>query len=123
MPASRPTRRRLKNDSDARMVHIVEAAAAWLPEKDIQTLDRSNLPYYIAKLREAETRTRQLRKRLEALQAGVERPCPACGRPVQGRADAVYCSTNCRVRSHRENGGSEGDPLTSAWRSVASTSI
>ena len=65
--------------------------------------DRGDLSRAIDALRAGETAIRQLRQRMEALQAGTTRTCPTCGTPVTGRSDAVYCTTTstCRVRAHR----------------------
>ena len=86
------------------MTQIVQTAgtAAW-PESEIAKLaGDGNLDWWIEELRNAETSVRLLRKRLEALRDGTApRVCPGCGKPVTGRADAVYCGTTCRVRAHR----------------------
>src|SRR5487761_335876 len=69
---------------------------------DFERLDRDQLGQWIRDLRKAEAAVRRLRKRLEALQAGIRPgPCRACGQPFSGRPDAVYCGTTCRVRAHR----------------------
>ncbi|MEO3922993.1 hypothetical protein ABGB07_03805 [Micromonosporaceae bacterium B7E4] len=100
------SRRRLKNDVDRRLTQVVAQVPvmAFLTEKDVQSLTRSNLDYWIAELRKGETSVRQLRRRLEALRDEVERPCqgPECSRPVTGRPDAVYCGASCRIRAHRQ---------------------
>jgi ferredoxin len=96
------SRRWLKNDPDRRMLAVVQNTRAFFPEKDIQALDRRNLDHWIAELRKGEADVRRLRIRLEALQAEVDRPCRLCGRPVAGRADAIYCTSECRVRAHRK---------------------
>jgi hypothetical protein len=85
------------------MYEIVGAAQAEMVERDIQRLDLKHLPHWIEGLREAETKVRHLRKRLEALQDPLAPTCPGCGRVVSGRADARYCSTNCRVTAHRRS--------------------
>jgi ferredoxin len=94
--------RRLKNDPDRRMDMLVTNTNVLFPLKDFEHLNRKNLDYWITELRKGETSVRHLRKRLEALRDGSERTCPACGRPVTGRPDAIYCTTNCRVRAHRQ---------------------
>ncbi len=73
-----------------------------LEDEHYEVLDRTNLDYWIGELRSSEASVRRLRKRLEALRDEVGRLCPVCGRPVIGRADAVYCGSNCRIRAHRE---------------------
>lgn len=83
------------------MLHCASAGQVFMTERDIQALTRKNLPHWIAELRESEAMTRRLRKRLEALQDEIEKPCPVCGRPVAGRSDAVYCGSSCRLRAHR----------------------
>lgn len=95
-------RRWRKNDPELRVLEAVQHTRVWFPEKDIQALDRRGLDYLIAELRKGEADVRRFRKRLEALQAEVDRPCPECGRQVVGRADAVYCTSECRVRAHRK---------------------
>jgi hypothetical protein len=104
-------RQHLKNDPDRRMDMLVAGTRVFLPEKDVLALDRRNLDQWIAELRRGESEVRQLRQRLEALQAEVDRPCPGpgCRRQVTGRADAVYCSSGCRVRAHRRAKGSGTD--------------
>jgi hypothetical protein len=73
------------------------------PDADLaQLAGHQNLTWCISHLHEAETSLRRFRKRLEALRDGESpRLCPACGAPVTGRADAIYCGTRCRVRAHR----------------------
>jgi hypothetical protein len=95
------SQRRQKTDVDRRLTQVVAQLQVFLPEKDIQTLTRANLNYWIGELRRGESSVRQLRKRLEALRDRAERACPECGRPVTGRPDAVYCEANCRIRAHR----------------------
>ncbi len=97
------SRRHLKNDVDQRMNAIVLGTQAWVPPKDIQALNPKALDGFIEGLRKGEAMTRKLRERLESLQSPVSRVCPQCGRPVVGRSDAVYCTTHCRVRAHRES--------------------
>ncbi len=80
--------------------HNVEV---WLPEQELRALDPKNLDYFIDRLSYIETTTRNLRNRLEGIRDGSERTCPVCGRPVAGRADAIYCEANCRVRAYRES--------------------
>lgn len=99
---------RLKNDVDLRMLGVVEHVHVWMPQKDLESLTPANLPHWIAELRRGETEVRLMRKRLEALQSSSDRPCPHCGRQVAGRADKVYCTTECRVRAHR--GSTIGKP-------------
>jgi hypothetical protein len=96
------SQRRLKNDPDRRLDALVTRTKVFLAPKDLDQLTRKNLDHWITELREGETSVRHLRKRLEALRDGVERTCPACGRPVTGRPDAIYCTTECRVRAHRQ---------------------
>ena len=50
----------------------------------------------------------KLATRIEALQAGDDRSCPVCGKPVGGRSDAVYCGSDCRVKAFRSR--HKGDP-------------
>jgi len=96
-------RRHLKNDVDQRMLNVAMAGQVFLPEKDILALEPKALSGFIEELRKSETQTRHLRKRLEALRDKSARACPACGRPVAGRSDAIYCGPECRVRAHRES--------------------
>ena len=97
----------LRNDPTARMTAVVVSQgiphAAW-PDSELAKLDLSKADWWISDLRTAERTIRQLRKRLEVLQGGTAAricPSPGCGKPVTGRADAVYCGTRCRVRAHR----------------------
>jgi hypothetical protein len=103
MPVKRPPRRRLERDPDARLEgmlrHNVEL---FVPQQQLHNLDPRNLDYFIDELRHVEATTRELRQRLEAVRDGQEKKCPVCGRPVVGRADAIYCESNCRIRAHRE---------------------
>lgn len=103
MPVKRPPNRRLEKDPDARLEgqlrHNVEL---FLPQAQLLALDPRNHDWFIDQLRHVETTTRELRHRLEAIRDGSEKTCPVCGRPVVGRADAVYCESNCRIRAHRE---------------------
>ncbi len=92
---------RLKNDPDRRMDNVAAMAQARFPEKDLQALNHKNFEFWIEELRAGETSIRRLRKRLEALHTKVEKQCPACGRPVVGRSDAIYCNSKCRLRAHR----------------------
>ena len=103
MTVKRPPRQRLAKDPDARLEGMLQHNVdVWLPQEQLRALDPRNLDYFIDSLRRTETTTRNLRNRLEAIRDGAERPCPVCGRPVVGRADAIYCETNCRIRAHRE---------------------
>ncbi len=95
--------RHLKNDADKRMHSAATSGQVFLPDKDLLALNPKGLSVFIEELRKSETQTRQLRKRLEALRDKSVRACPACGRPVAGRSDAIYCSPECRVRAHRES--------------------
>jgi hypothetical protein len=72
------------------------------PDADLARFaGHQNLTWWIGHLREAETSPRRSRTRPETLQNGdPPRPCPGCGAPVTGRADAIYCGTRCRVRAH-----------------------
>lgn len=64
------------------------------------------LPKMIATLERAEANVRLLRKQLESIVAGEQpRLCLECGRPVYGRSDRKFCSTDCRVRNHRAHRG------------------
>lgn len=99
-------RRPLKHDPVRRMTALVLSqgfpAEFWPDSELAKFAGNDNLGWWIGHLREAETSTRRHRKRLEALRDGTApRVCPGCGGPVTGRADAVYCSTACRVRAHR----------------------
>ncbi len=96
-------RRHLKNDVDQRMLAMATGGQVFLPEKDLLALNPKGLSGFIEELRKSETQTRHLRKRLEALQDKSARACPACGRPVAGRSDAIYCRSECRVRAYRES--------------------
>ena len=104
----------LRNDPTARMTQVVISLgvehAVW-PDSELAKLDLDEADWWIRELRKAERSVRQLRKRLEALQQGAARTCAAetCGKPVTGRADAVYCSTACRVRAHRASVRVPGD--------------
>jgi hypothetical protein len=100
-------RRTLKNDVDRRMDVVVRSTNVFMSERDILALDRRNLSYYIETLRVGEAEVRKLRKRLEALQAGVEKVCARddCQHPVAGRSDARYCSDRCRIHAHRRSNG------------------
>jgi hypothetical protein len=82
---------------------VLTASMIDFPGADLVKLDRDQLAHWIAELRRGETAVRRLRKRLQALQGGVDRDCarPGCDRPVAGRPDALYCSTYCRVYAHR----------------------
>ena len=100
----------LKNDVDRRMENVVaqQGGCAYFPDRDLARLDRRHLTRWIKDLRKGETELRKFRQRLEALQGEVDRPCPSprpgggeCGRPVVGRADAIYCTAYCRVQAHR----------------------
>ena len=82
-------------------VQALEGLVLGIELVDFAGLDHRWLDEWIAGLRVGETGMRRLRKRLEALRDSATRLCPVCGRPVAGRADAVYCSGNCRVRAHR----------------------
>ncbi len=74
----------------------------WSDADLAQFAGHQNLTWWIAHLRDAETSLRRFRNRLEALRdRDPPRPCPGCGAPVTGRADAIYCGTSCRVRAHR----------------------
>jgi hypothetical protein len=54
--------------------------------------------------RAANSRAHRARER-EARQAADDRKCPVCGKSMKGqRADALVCSTKCRVRGHRHLG-------------------
>jgi hypothetical protein len=79
----------------------------WWPESRLAELarlaDRDDFDMWVDQLRRAETLIRRHRKRLEALRDGrAPRRCPACGGPVAGRADAVYCGDVCRLRAYRD---------------------
>ncbi len=75
----------------------------YLDEVQWDTLDRSQLPLWIDLLREGEQGLRQLRLRLEALDAGQDRRCAVCGEPITGRADRAYCGATCRQRARRQS--------------------
>lgn len=109
--------RLLRLDPDRRMEMVVTSAAADFPAEDLPKLDREQLPAWIDGLREAEAATRQLRYKLEALARGGERKCWACGGPVVGRSDRVYCSATCRQRGHRGH----TTPEASWWKGEAVT--
>jgi hypothetical protein len=64
-------------------------------------LDPARLPRWIETLRESEQQLRQLRARLEAVQAGDERRCQNCGQPLAGRTDRRFCNATCRQRARR----------------------
>lgn len=103
-------KKRLRNDPDTRIGRaVIDSRVGVFPDRDLAKLDRPSLPCLIGELRQAETEVRRLRKRLEALHNQVDRPCPQCGRAVAGRADAVYCSTDCRVKAHRRRARADGD--------------
>jgi len=51
--------------------------------------------------RQVEAHARMVRKRLESLRDGAGRSCPVCGSEIAGRADKRFCSSSCRVASHR----------------------
>jgi hypothetical protein len=54
--------------------------------------------------RAANSRAHRARKR-DARLAADDRKCPVCGGSMEGRrADALVCSTKCRVRGHRHMG-------------------
>ena len=63
----------------------------------------------IAEAREREAQQRRYRLRLEALQSGETLPeCEQCGSEFASRSDARFCSTRCRVASHRAQKKAEG---------------
>lgn len=64
-------------------------------------LTPGDLTARIKHMREAESAARTERLRLEAYLSGDLRSCSVCGAEVVGRADAKFCSTACRVKSHR----------------------
>ena len=97
------SRRYLKNDPDRRMFNIALSTQVWMPEKVLQTLNPKALDGFIEDLRKGEAMTRKLRERLEALRNKSARKCPSCGRSVVGRSDAIYCTTPCRIKAHRES--------------------
>ena len=103
-PAALKGTRRI--DSNRVVSRTAEAAAnvvspnTYLAEVDWGALDRSEVPVWIEQLRDAERDLRQLRRRLESLDAG-DRRCPGCGQAVAGRADRVYCGATCRQRARR----------------------
>lgn len=95
---------RRPTEADSLLNHLVNAIVVpGVFPRDLDTagLSKRSLDSSVRRLREMETRLRRFRKRLEALQAGDDRKCPACGKPVAGRTDKVYCSTACRIRAHR----------------------
>jgi hypothetical protein len=99
---------RLRNDADRRMAEVISSLRFAVAPLGVGGVSRGNLDTWIRELREREASVRRLRRRLEALRDGDGRTCPACGRPVLGRADAIYCSSLCRIRAHR------GSPLATA---------
>lgn len=112
----------LRNDVERRFEEFVASrGGGWFwPERDFARLDKRHLARWIKELRAGEASLRKLRKRLEALQGAVERPCPApivggegvCNRPVVGRVDAVYCCAECRLRAHRAKRVAERENVT-----------
>lgn len=104
----------LKNDPNRRMTNLVSSLGGGVafPERDFPQLDRWRLGEWIAELRAGEASIRRLRKRLETLRDDVERKCGWCGGPVAGRADATYCSGNCRVKAHRAGARHAGKATT-----------
>jgi hypothetical protein len=97
------SRRYLKNDPDRLMYNNVLGTHVWMSEKNLQALNPKALDGFIEDLRKGEAMTRKLRERLEALRSKSARKCPSCGRPVVGRSDAIYCTTPCRIKAHRES--------------------
>ena len=81
---------------------VVVSTGVSFPASDFDRLNRRHLDGWIVDLAKGEAAVRRLRKRLEALRNESTRACPVCGRPVAGRSDAVYCSSACRVRAHRD---------------------
>ena len=71
-----------------------------LEEVAYAALDRRRIEGWIYELCHAETSTRRLRRRLEAL-LQASRLCPVCGKVVAARADAIYRGSPCRVEAHR----------------------
>ena len=94
---------RLRNDADRRMAEVIKNLRFAVAPLGVAEVSRGNLDTWIRELRDREASVRRLRKRLEALRDGDGRSCPACGRPVLGRADAIYCSSLCRIRAHRRS--------------------
>lgn len=103
--------KQLRNDPDRRMHSVVINAAASFPAADLPHLDRGHLPNWIDGLREAEASTRRLRYQLEDMLREQERRCHACGGPVVGRRDRVYCGATCRQRGHRGHVTDEANPF------------
>jgi hypothetical protein len=56
---------------------------------------------WVEQLRTAETVVRELRVRLEQIEAGTVRRCGRCGKSIAGRSDRKYCSDKCRIDAHR----------------------
>jgi hypothetical protein len=78
-----------------------------VPDDMIEHADPKLLPHHIGCLRDAESKLRKLRLRME--EALPVRTCrrTGCESPVTGRADARFCSVRCRVTAHRDR--SRGD--------------
>lgn len=105
--------RTLKHDADKRMGWVVtNANPEGFPDADLAKLDRDRLPAWIEELKQAEAATRLLRYRLEDLLREQERRCHACGGPVTGRRDRVYCGATCRKRANRGQVLPEFSPYT-----------
>ncbi|MCF7550496.1 hypothetical protein [Pseudonocardia sp. WMMC193] len=82
-------------------------------EDELAAVDVGVIDLLVDNLRRTEASARRLRKRLEALQGGGDaRACGSCGGPMVGRrADARYCSADCRVRAHRDQRKAEAVEL------------
>jgi hypothetical protein len=96
-------KREVRNPASERLLRVVLHSESFshYSDTDLAELSADDLDYFIAELGKGETRIRQLRKRMEALQNGARRACPQCGRLVAGRPDAIYCDSGCRVRAYR----------------------
>ena len=94
----------MRHRYDERWLGVVSGGRvdlAMVEHEMLPHLDPAMLDHYIAELRESETETRALWKRLASLRDESTRKCPVCGGPVTGRSDRVYCRAACRVKAHR----------------------
>jgi hypothetical protein len=98
----RPSREDVKASREEMLARVLSPVPLLSPRHE-WGFRPEDIEWGIGELRGQETILRRARRRLEALRDGCTGTCPQCGNPLAARADAVYCSSACRVRAHRDH--------------------
>jgi hypothetical protein len=85
---------------DDSLVQLLVAMTLPDDAPDLLESDRIGV-HHLELAREAELRMKRLRLQIKAHLADVRDGHCHCGEPLEGRADRVYCSANCREAARR----------------------